>query len=163
MNFRVSSRRIFAVAALAVLYVATRSGESVLAGKCDIAIANTYYMGKMMTNEAEPEQKEWANCARIIFPSSADMGTHVNISGMLLAKNAPDKARALKLMKFLASDDGQTLCVEDNFEYPVNPAVPASKIVQDWGSFTPDTLSIAEIAKYQKAAAKQVDEIQFKD
>jgi iron(III) transport system substrate-binding protein len=120
-------------------------------------------MGKMMTNDAEPQQKEWANAARIIFPASADMGTHVNISGMLLAKNAPNKANALKLMEFLASDEAQKLYASSNFEYPVNPAVPASKIVQDWGTFTTDTLNVAEIAKYQKAAAKLVDEVQFND
>ena len=137
--------------------------KSVLAGECDIAIANTYYMGKMMTNDAEPEQKEWANSARIIFPSSADMGTHVNISGMLLTKNAPHKNSALKLMEFLASDEAQQLYAGGNFEYPVNPAVPASKIVQDWGTFTPDTLNIAEIARNQKAATKLVDEVQFND
>ncbi|MGB8315016.1 MAG: Fe(3+) ABC transporter substrate-binding protein [Aestuariivirga sp.] len=137
--------------------------KSVLAGECDIAIANTYYMGKMMTNDADPQQKEWANAARIIFPASADMGTHVNVSGMLLAKNAPNKANALKLMVFLASDEAQKLYASSNFEYPVNPAVPASKIVQDWGAFTPDTLNVAEIAKYQKAAAKLVDEVQFND
>jgi iron(III) transport system substrate-binding protein len=137
--------------------------KSVLAGECDIAIANTYYMGKMMTNDAEPEQKEWANSARIIFPSSSDMGTHVNISGMLLAKNAPHRENALKLMTFLASDEAQRLYAEGNFEYPVNPAVPASKLVLSWGAFTPDTLNISEIAKYQKAAAKLVDDVQFND
>ena len=55
--------------------------KSVHAGECDIAIANTYYMGKMMTNDQEPEQKEWAKAVRIVFPSSPDFGTHVNISG----------------------------------------------------------------------------------
>ncbi len=137
--------------------------KSVLAGECDIAIANTYYMGKMLTNDAEPEQKTWANSAHIIFPSSADMGTHVNISGMLLAKNSPHKDNAIKLMTFLAGDEAQKLYAEGNFEYPVNPAVPASKLVQSWGAFTPDTLNIADIAKYQKAAAKLVDEVQFND
>lgn len=137
--------------------------KSVLAGECDIAIANTYYMGKMMTNDAEPEQKEWANSARIIFPSSADMGTHVNISGMLLTRNAPHKNSALKLMEFLASDEAQRLYADGNFEYPVNPSVPASKIVQDWGTLTPDTLNIAEIARNQKTATKLVDEVQFND
>jgi iron(III) transport system substrate-binding protein len=137
--------------------------KSVLAGECDIAIANTYYMGKMLTNEAEPEQKDWANSARIIFPSSADMGTHVNISGMMLAKNAPHKDNALKLMTFLASDEAQRLYAEGNFEYPVNPAIKASELVQSWGAFIPDTLNISEIAKNQKAAAKLVDDVQFND
>jgi iron(III) transport system substrate-binding protein len=137
--------------------------KSVLAGECDLAIANTYYMGKMLTNKAEPEQMDWANSARIIFPSSRDMGTHVNISGMLLARNAPHKDNALKLMTFLASDDAQKLYASGNFEYPVNPAVQASDLVKSWGSFTPDTLNIAEIAHLQKAASKLVDEVQFND
>jgi iron(III) transport system substrate-binding protein len=137
--------------------------KSVLAGECDVAIANTYYMGKMLTNDAEPEQKEWAKSARIIFPSSPEMGTHVNMSGMLLARYAPHKDNALKLMTFLASDEAQQLYANGNFEYPVNPAVSASDLVKSWGVFTPDTLNISEIAKYQKAAAKLVDEVEFND
>lgn len=137
--------------------------KGVFAGECDLAISNTYYMGKMMTNEKEPEQKDWAKATRIVFPSSAEMGTHVNVSGMLLAKNAPHKDNALKLMTFLASDEAQQLYANGNFEYPVNPAVPASEIVQSWGRFTPDTLNVAEIAKLEKTASKLVDEVQFND
>ena len=137
--------------------------KGVFSGECDIAIANTYYMGKMLTNEKETEQKEWAKSTRIMFPSSADIGTHVNISGMLLSKNAPHKDNALKLMTYLASDGAQQLYANGNFEYPVNPAVPASEIVQAWGEFTPDTLNVAEIAKLEKISAKLVDEVQFND
>ena len=137
--------------------------KSVAAGECDLAIANTYYMGLMMTNEKEPEQKEWAAASRIIFPSSPEMGTHVNISGMLMAKNAPNHDNALKLMEFLASDEAQALYASQNFEYPVNPAVKASDIVAGWGTFTPDTLYMAEIARNQKAAAKLVNDVQFND
>jgi iron(III) transport system substrate-binding protein len=137
--------------------------KSVYSGECDLAIANTYYMGKMLTNEEEPEQKQWAKSLRIVFPASADFGTHVNISGMLMAKNAPNRANALKLMEFLASDEAQRLYADGNFEYPVNPAVPAAEIVRSWGSFTPDKLNVAEIAKLEPAAARLVDEVQFND
>lgn len=137
--------------------------KGVFSGECDIGIANTYYMGIMLSNEKDPAQKDWANAARIVFPSSEAMGTHVNISGMLLAKNAPHKDNAIKLMTFLASDEAQKLYAEGNFEYPANPAVPASEIVQAWGSFTPDTINVADVAKFEKAAAKLVDEVQFND
>ncbi len=137
--------------------------KSVFAGECDLAIANTYYMGKMMTNEEEPEQKEWAKAVKIIFPSSPEFGTHVNISGVLLAKNAPNKDNAIKFMEFLASDEAQRLYADGNFEYPVNPAIPPSDIVKSWGTFTPDTLNVAEIAKFEPAAVKLVDEVQFND
>jgi iron(III) transport system substrate-binding protein len=66
-------------------------------------------------------------------------------------------------MTFLASDEAQQLYAKGNFEYPVNPAVSASDLVKSWGAFTPDTLNISEIAKYQKAAAKLVDEVEFND
>ena len=137
--------------------------KSVFAGECDLALANTYYMGKMLTNDQEPEQKEWAKAVRIVFPSSPDFGTHVNISGMLLTANAPNKDNAIKLMEFLASDKAQQLYANGNFEYPVNPRIPAAEIVRSWGSFTPDTLNVAEVARLEPAAAKLVDEVGFND
>ena len=137
--------------------------KSVYAGECDLAVANTYYMGKMMTNDKEPEQKDWAKAVRIVFPSSADFGTHVNVSGMLLARHAPNRDNAAKLMEFLASDEAQRLYADGNFEYPVNPAVQPSEIVRAWGAFSPDGLNIAEIARNEPAAARLVDEVQFND
>ena len=137
--------------------------KSVFAGECDLAIANTYYMGKMLTNTEEPEQQDWARAVRIVFPSSPEFGTHVNISGMMLTKNAPNKDNALKLMEYLAGDEAQRLYADGNFEYPVNPAVEASEIVKSWGTFTPDALNVAEIARFEPAAAKLVDEVAFND
>ena len=78
--------------------------KSVHSGECDLALANTYYMGKMLTNEKEPEQKNWAKAVRIVFPSSPEFGTHVNISGMLMARNAPNRDNALNLNEFLFVD-----------------------------------------------------------
>ncbi len=137
--------------------------KSVYAGECDLAIANTYYMGKMLTNEAEPEQKDWAKSVRIVFPASPEFGTHVNISGMLLAANAPNRGNALQLMEFLAGDEAQRLYADGNFEYPVNPAIQPSEIVKSWGTFTPDALNVADIARFEPAAAKLVDEVGFND
>ena len=137
--------------------------KSVFAGECDLAIANTYYMGKMLTEEKEPEQKQWAGAVKIVFPSSPDFGTHVNISGMMLTANAPNRDNALKLMEFLASDEAQQIYANGNFEYPVNPRVSASDLVRSWGDFTPDSLNVAEIAKFEPAASRLVDEVQFND
>jgi iron(III) transport system substrate-binding protein len=135
--------------------------KSVFAGECDVAIANTYYMGKMMTNTEEPEQQKWAEAVRIVFPSSKEMPTHVNISGMMLTKSAPNKADALKLMQFLASPQAQQIYAEANFEYPVNPATAPSDIVKAWGSFTPDPMPVAELTKHLARASELVDEVRF--
>lgn len=137
--------------------------KSVWAGECDLAVSNTYYMGLMQTNEKEPEQKEWAAASRILFPSSPEFGTHINISGVLMTKHAPNAANALALVEFLASDEAQSLYAAQNFEYPVNPAVKPSEVVAAWGTFTPDSLNVAEIAKNQGLAAKLVAETGFND
>jgi iron(III) transport system substrate-binding protein len=137
--------------------------KSVFAGECDLALGNTYYMGLMLTNTKDPEQKDWAKASRILFPSSSTMGTNVNISGMAMTVHAPNQDNALKLMEFLAGDEAQALYAAQNFEYPVNPKVPASDIVRAWGNFTPDALDLAEIAHNQKLASKLVQETGFND
>ncbi len=135
--------------------------KGVFAGECDIGIGNTYYVGLMKTNEKEPEQKEWADAIKVLFPNSEDRGTHVNISGMALAKNAPNKDAAVKLMEFLASPKGQELYAERVFEYPVDPNAKVSDIVKSFGEIKPDSLPLAEIAKNRKAASVLVDKVGF--
>lgn len=111
--------------------------QGIYSGECDISIGNTYYMGAMLQNEKEPEQKEWANSAKILFPTFEDGTTHVNISGMVLAKHAPNKAEAMKLIEFLSSDQAQKIYAEANNEYPVEPGIEPSELVASWGTFKP--------------------------
>ncbi len=135
--------------------------KSVFAGECDLALGNTYYLGLMATNDKEPEQKEWAASIKVLFPASAQMGTNVNISGMVLTKAAPDKVNAIKLMEFLSSAEGQKTYADLNFEYPVNPAVQPADIVKSWGNLPRTNLNLLDVAKYQSDAAKMVDEVGF--
>lgn len=137
--------------------------KGVYAGECDLAIGNTYYMGAMLQNEKEPEQKAWANSVNLLFPDTKGRGTHVNISGAVLAKHAPHKENALKLLEFLASDQGQKDYAEVNNEYPVKDGVPWSPLVQSWGSFKPDPISLNEIAALRKTASELVDKVGFDD
>jgi iron(III) transport system substrate-binding protein len=135
--------------------------RDIFSGKCDIALGNTYYMALMAKNDKNPEQKEWGAAIKPLFPNAGDRGSHVNISGMALAKHAPNKANALKLMEFLASEEAQKIYASANNEYPVNPAVPPSEIVQSWGKLKPDPLPLENIAKYRKKASELVDKVNF--
>ena len=135
--------------------------RDIASGKCDLALGNTYYMALMMKNEKNPEQKEWAKAIKIIFPNAKDRGSHVNISGMALAKHAPNKANAMKLMQFLASEAAQKIYALANNEYPVNPRVPPSEVVQSWGPLKADPLPLENIAKYRKKASELVDKVNF--
>lgn len=135
--------------------------KAIYAGECDIAIGNTYYMGKMETNDKEPEQKEWAASVRILFPNAADRGSHVNIAGVVLAKYAPNKDNALKLIEFLSSPEAQHIYAETNFEYPVTPGVEVSERVKGWGELKKDALSLDDIAQNRKTASELVDKVGF--
>ena len=135
--------------------------KGVYAGECDIAVGNTYYMGAMLKNDKEPEQKAWAESVNILFPNSDDRGTHVNVSGAVMAKYAPHKDNAVALVEFLASDRGQELYADVNNEYPVKEGVAWSPLVKSWGEFKPDPISLDEIAALRKTASELVDRVGF--
>lgn len=137
--------------------------KSIFSGECDLGIGNTYYVGLMQTNEKNPEQKDWAKSIKVLFPNSEGRGTHVNISGMALAKHAPNKENAVKFMEFLASAKAQQIYGQQVFEYPVAPGVEASDIVKAFGDIKPDTLPLADIAKNRKTASELVDKTGFND
>ncbi len=125
---------------------------------CDLAIGNSYYFGKMQTNE---KQKVWAEAVNINFPNQADRGAHVNISGMGMAKFSPNSEQAKALMEFLVSESAQQLYAETNMEYPVREGVEWSARVKSWGEFKADTLSLETIAQHRKTALKLIDQAQF--
>ena len=78
-----------------------------------------------------------------------------------LAKNAPNKENAIKLMEFLSSGEAQKIYAEQVFEYPVLPGVDPSEVVKSFGSIKPDTLPLAEIASNRKKASELVDKVGY--
>ena len=132
--------------------------RDVHAGLCDIAIGNTYYMAAMLKS---PEQKAWADSVRIIFPNAKDRGSHVNISGVALTRNAPNRTAAIKLIEFLAGEEGQRIYADINNEYPVNPKVAVSTTVKSWGELKADPLPLDQISKNRKKASEIMDKVGF--
>ena len=132
--------------------------KAIHAGECDISVGNTYYMGLMLKDD---EQKAWADSVRIVFPTFADGGTHVNLSGVAMTKAAPNRESALLLMEFLASSQGQEIYAEINNEYPITPGIPASDLVSGWGTFDPDGLDLIEIARLRPVSLRLVEEVDF--
>lgn len=102
-------------------------------GEGDIAISNSYYYGKLV-NDDDPESKYLgvADVVGIYFPNDDENGVHVNISGVGLIKNAPNKENAIKLMEFLSEVEQQEEFSAANYEFPVNENAKASELVQSW-------------------------------
>lgn len=131
---------------------------AVAEGVCDLAVANSYYYGVMLRDDA---QRPVAEQVRIIFPNAEDRGTHINISGVALTKNAPNRENAIKLMEFLSSPAAQQIYAEGNSEYPANPETPPTGLVADWGTLNPDTLPLQEVANYRNAAVRMLDRVDY--
>jgi iron(III) transport system substrate-binding protein len=134
------------------------TARDVAAGKCDIGIGNTYYWALMTKN---PAQKVWADATKVILPTFKDGGTHVNLSGVVLAKHAPNKANAMKLIEWLVDDKAQQMYADINYEYPVRDGIAINTIIAGYGKLNPDSMPLAKIADHKKAAANLVDKVGF--
>ena len=135
--------------------------KGIYEGVCDVAISNHYYMGKMATNEKKPEQKDWANAVNVQFLDQSGRGNHVNISGAAVIKGAKNRDNAVALLEFLASDKAQNMYANVNFEFPVKAGIKTHELVESWGAFKSDTLSLQDIASHRSAATKLVDKVGF--
>ncbi|MEH6576769.1 MAG: Fe(3+) ABC transporter substrate-binding protein [Amphritea sp.] len=136
--------------------------KAVKEGVCDLALGNSYYFGKMITNEKQPEQKEWANSVNLVFPNQADRGAHMSISGAALAKYAPHPQSATKLLEFLSEAQAQQMYADINFEFPVRPGTKRSALIEQYmGEFKEDTINLQKVAELRAQAARLVDKVGF--
>lgn len=132
--------------------------KAIKEGLCDISLGNSYYLGKMLQ---DPKQVIWANAVNLNFPNQGDRGSHINVSGAVIAKFAPHKKSAQALLEFLAAKPAQNLYAELNMEYPVSPKAQPSSLVKSWGEFKEDKLPLEKVAQYRKQALKLIDKVRF--
>jgi iron(III) transport system substrate-binding protein len=135
--------------------------KAVVAGEGDLAIVNTYYIGKLL-NSSDATEVTAGQGVGIFFPNQEGRGTHINISGAGVAKYAPNKENAIKFIEFLASKEAQEVFAKANYEYPVNAEVEPSELLQSWGTFKEDQLSLSELGRNNKKAVILFDEAGWK-
>jgi len=134
--------------------------RDIAAGKCDIGLGNTYYWALM--NDKEADKKAWAEATKVILPTfKKSGGTHVNLSGVVLVKSAPNKANAMKLIEWLVSENAQHMYADINYEYPMRKGIKINPTIASYGEISPDRLPVAKIAEQKKAAATLVDKVGF--
>ena len=114
-----------------------------------------------LMHDKEADRKPWADATRVILPTFAGGGTHVNLSGVVLARHAPNKDNAIKLMEWLVGEKAQHIYADMNYEYPLLSEVKINPTIASYGTLKPDALPLAEVAKHKKAAANLVDKVGF--
>jgi iron(III) transport system substrate-binding protein len=135
--------------------------RDIMGGICDLAVGNSYYVGLMRSGAGGPDQQKWGAAIKVLLPTFAKGGTHVNVSGAAIAKNAPNRAAAVRFLEYLVSDEAQKIYAEANYEYPVKPGATVHPIIAALGTLKVDPLSLTEVAKHRAAASRLVDKVGF--
>jgi iron(III) transport system substrate-binding protein len=131
--------------------------KAVMKGTGDVAILNTYYMGRMAYSSDEYE-RDVAETLEVYFPNQETTGTHVNVSGAGVAKHTDNQEGAVRFIEFLSSTQAQESYASANYEYPINPDVSAHELLQGWGTFTTQDLDLSELGVHSETAAIIMDE-----
>ncbi len=127
-------------------------------GEADLAIANSYYIGIMLSGSAGKEQQEAAKRVKIHFPNQNDRGVHINISGAGILKNSPNTANANLFLEFLLSKRVQKYMVDKSFEYPIVGGVLPSKEIASFGlNFKEDDTAVSRFGELNPSAIRLMD------
>lgn len=136
--------------------------KSVAAGECGVALANTYYVARMLRSTKINDLKMMENVG-VIWPNQSSTGTHINVSGGGVLKTAPHKAAAVKFLEYLASDQAQRYFADGNNEWPAVANVKVSNpALESLGKFKADKLPVSSLAMYQAKAQMILDRAGFK-
>lgn len=135
--------------------------KAVAAGKGDVAIMNSYYLGQMLASK-DAEEVKAAEKLGVFFPNQNTTGTHVNVSGAGIVKTAPNAANAVKLLEFLSEAEAQKSFAEASTEYPVNPSVEPSALLKSWGTFKKQDINLSKLGENNKKAVQFFNEVGWK-
>lgn len=138
--------------------------RGVASGECGVAIANSYYMARILKSD-KPEDKAVAEKVKVVFPNQATSGTHVNIAGAAVARYAKNRDNAIAFMEYLASPSAQQYFADGNNEFAAakgvklnNPALSA----MGGDQFKLETVPLAAVSKNLTKVQQMLDRVGFK-
>jgi iron(III) transport system substrate-binding protein len=136
--------------------------KALAAGQCDVTVSNQYYYARLLRSE-KPEERQVGEKIGIVFPNQATWGTHVNISGAGVLKNAPNRQAAVKFLEYLASDEAQRYFADGNNEWPAVANVKVENpVLKQLGQFKRDQINVAVLGKNQPSSQKLYDRVAWK-
>jgi iron(III) transport system substrate-binding protein len=131
--------------------------RSVAAGECQVALANSYYVARLMRSD-KAEDRDVVARIGVVWPNQRSRGTHVNVSGGGVLKTAPHKEAALAFLEYLVSDEAQVHFADGNNEWPVVKTAPVKNpALEALGTFKSDPLHVGALSKNIAVAQKIFD------
>jgi iron(III) transport system substrate-binding protein len=136
--------------------------RGVASGECGVALTNSYYWVRLVRSE-DPKDKEVVSRVGFIWPNQATTGTHMNVSGGGVAKNAPHRENAIAFLEYLTSPKAQAYFANGNNEWPVvKGAVTDNPALAALGTPKTENVPIAAIGKNQIAAQRILDRVGYR-
>lgn len=135
--------------------------KAAAAGVCDLAIANTYYLGNML-NSSDESERAAAEKVAVFWPNQNGRGAHVNVSGAAVTSSARNREAAVRLIEFLSTDKAQAWYAQVNYEYPVKPGITWSGTLEAWGEFKADRLNLERLGELNPEAVRTMDRAGWK-
>jgi iron(III) transport system substrate-binding protein len=136
--------------------------KAVASGECGVALTNSYYLVRLLRS-SKPEDQEIVSKIGFVWPNQRNTGTHINIAGGGVAKNAPHPQAAIQFLEYLASDSAQEYFADGNNEWPVVKSVKINNEgLKLLGSFKAENISVAAVGKNQIAAQRLLDRAGYK-
>jgi iron(III) transport system substrate-binding protein len=139
--------------------------KGVGSGECQIGVSNSYYVARLLRS-SNPDDKALMERVGVVFPNQNSWGTHVNIAGGAVAKNAKNQANAVKFLEYLAGAEAQNYFANGNNEWPTAKGVkvnnPALQAMSNGGDFKSETIPLAAVGANQVKVQQMLDRVGFK-
>jgi iron(III) transport system substrate-binding protein len=136
--------------------------RGVASGECGVAVTNSYYFARLMRS-TKPEDKDVIDRVGVVFPNQSSWGTHVNISGAAIARNAKNRDAAVKFIEYLTGDEAQRMLADGNNEYATANGVKVSNpALNSLGNFKSETVPIAKVGANTAQVQQMLDRVGFK-
>lgn len=136
--------------------------RGVAAGECGVALTNSYYWVRLLRS-TDAKDRDIVSKVGFLWPNQASGGTHVNVSGGGVAKNAPNKENGIAFLEYLSGPSAQAYFATGNNEWPVvKGAESNNRELASLGTFKQEQASIATIGKNQIAAQRILDRVGYK-
>jgi iron(III) transport system substrate-binding protein len=136
--------------------------KAVASGECGIGLTNTYYVARLMRSD-KPEDRAVMDKVAVVFPNQSSWGTHVNIAGGAVARNAKNREAAVKFLEYLASDEAQAYFANGNNEYPAVPSVKLPNPALDaLGKFKAELIPISVVGMNTVKVQQMLDRVGYK-
>jgi len=132
--------------------------KATAAGQCDVTLANTYYLGRLL-NSKKARDRAIGEKLAIFWPNQGknERGAHVNVSGAGITKYAKHIKAATRLIEYMVTHKSQEWYAEVNNEYPVVPNVKISDTLKSFGEFKADGLNLSVLGENNSEAVKLMD------